>query len=450
MKAKNEIGDVVNLGGQSQVIDSAVPSRGLPASSDGRNSQQSSARQTPSQTTVLVGFAEALAAPESVWSLVDAGFHVVAFARKGRKSALRHSKHVECHEICAPETDLQAALSDLRNLVNSFAAPTDGSRLILFPFDDKAVWLCSKIELNDHWLLAGPSGACADLALDKSLQLKAAAAAGFNVLDWALIRTAKELFESPAAQWFPIILKAVDCVPVSGGRFRSSRKWICANRAELERAAAEWGERTPLIAQKFITGVGEGAFGLATPSGVRAWSGHHRVRMMNPQGSGSSACASQAVPADLRAVTEKFLQKAGWRGLFMIELLRDDAGKLWFVEINGRPWGSMALCRRQGLEYPAWHVALTMDEESPAGQDAASNAAIVCRHAGREFMHLLFVLRGAKSNALKKFPSFWQSFRDVLRFGRGDGLYNWRRDDPKVFMADFYYTIHDNIFKSRS
>ena len=32
------------------------------------------------QDVVLVGFAEALAAPEVVWSLVDDGFQVVAFA----------------------------------------------------------------------------------------------------------------------------------------------------------------------------------------------------------------------------------------------------------------------------------------------------------------------------------------------------------------------------------
>jgi hypothetical protein len=133
----------------------------------------------------------------------------------------------------------------------------------------------------------------------------------------------------------------------------------------------------------------------------------------------------------------------------MIELLRDEAGKLWFVEINGRPWGSMALCRRQGLEYPAWHVELALDERAPAGSAASPGPSVICRHAGREFMHLLFVLRGAKSNALKQWPSFWKTLKDIFYFHRGDGLYNWRRDDRKVFVADCYYTIHDNLFKAR-
>ena len=89
------------------------------------------------QTTVLVGFAEAMAAPEVVWSLVDGGFRVVAFARRGRASALRHSRHVVCHEICAPESDLQAALSDLDSLLNAVGAEADNTQLILFPLDDK-------------------------------------------------------------------------------------------------------------------------------------------------------------------------------------------------------------------------------------------------------------------------------------------------------------------------
>jgi predicted ATP-grasp superfamily ATP-dependent carboligase len=172
--------------------------------------------------------------------------------------------------------------------------------------------------------------------------------------------------------------------------------------------------------------------------------------MMNPQGSGSSACVAQPVPQDLRSVAGKFITQAGWRGLFMIEVLRDDSGQVWFVELNGRPWGSMALCRRQGLEYPAWHVELAMDEHSPSGFEVSSGTGVVCRHAGREFMHLLFVLRGAKSDALRRWPSFWETIGNVIHFHREDGLYNWRRDDPKVFIADFYYTIHDNLFKSRN
>jgi hypothetical protein len=171
--------------------------------------------------------------------------------------------------------------------------------------------------------------------------------------------------------------------------------------------------------------------------------------MMNPQGSGSSACESQTVSADLREKVEALIRISGWRGLFMVETLRDASGQIWFIEINGRPWGSLALSRRQGLEYPAWHVALALDPKSKAGAGFTSEPGVVCRNLGRELMHLLFVLRGPRSDALEGWPSFWQTLTNVVPVRSGESFYNWRSDDKKVFFADCYYTIKDNVFKSR-
>jgi hypothetical protein len=64
-------------------------------------------------------------------------------------------------------------------------------------------------------------------------------------------------------------------------------------------------------------------------------------------------------------------------------------------------------------------------------------------------MHILFVLRGARSDALAEWPPFWKTLGEVLRVHRGDTWYNWRRDDPKVLIADSYYTIHDNLIKAK-
>lgn len=399
-----------------------------------------------SRVTALIGFAEALAAPEVAWSLVDAGFNVIAFARKGRQAPLRHSRHVTVREICPPEVDVQIAQSDLQSLMASLQSTDD--RQILFPLDDTAVWLCSILRLERPWILAGPHGPAAELALDKDVQTRMASDAGFSVPQTFLVRTANELRSACRDASLPMILKPAQCVPVNRNRVCKSRSWICANADEVERAVSEWGERVPLLAQPFIRGIGEGIFGLAAPEGISAWTAHRRLRMMNPQGSGSSACVSQPVPQELKPKVEKLLQKGLWRGLFMIELLRDRSGKLWFVELNGRPWGSMALSRRQGFEYPAWHLRLALDQQSQVGVAPLSADGVVCRNIGREIMHLLFVLRGPKSKALSDWPSFWKTLREVMRVHRGDAVYNWRREDPKVFIADCCYTIRSNVFKT--
>ena len=84
----------------------------------------------------------------------------------------------------------------------------------------------------------------------------------------------------------------------------------------------------------------------------------------------------------------RMLRDVGWRGIFMIELLRGTDGTPWFMELNGRPWGSMALARRAGLEYPAWAVARRLDPayRPPALPPAAPRTA---RHLGRELVHQL-------------------------------------------------------------
>src|SRR5262249_1597020 len=143
--------------------------------------------------TVLVGFAEALAAPETVWSLVDGGFKVVAFARRGKSSGLSSSRHVVCHDICPPETDLQQSLAELRALTDSVGAE-DGVQPILLPLDDKAVWLGNQVSLEKNWILAGPRGATAELALNKAVQTRMAIEAGFNVPKTSFARTASEVF----------------------------------------------------------------------------------------------------------------------------------------------------------------------------------------------------------------------------------------------------------------
>ncbi len=399
--------------------------------------------------TVLIGFAEALAAPETAWSLIDGGYQVAAFARRGQGCALRHSRYVTCHEISAPESNLEAALAELRSLMTSLAAKDSAPRILL-PLDDKAVWLCNAAGSGPDWLTAGPSDALTELALDKRFQIEAATDAGFDVPQTLVARNANDVLGFVADRDFPVILRPAECVPVKDGRIYSCRKWVCADQHELEKALAEWNGSVPLLVQPFIEGTGEGVFGLATPNGIRAWSAHRRLRMMNPQGSGSSACISAAIPGELKTKAEALIQKTGWRGLFMIELLRDRAGTPWFVELNGRSWGSMALSRRQGLEYPAWQVKLRLDPESPAGLAPARSREVVCRNAGREFMHLLFVLRGARSKALRNWPSFWKAAAEVIRIRRRDTFYNWRRDDWRVFFADFYYTVRGNVLKGKT
>ena len=396
---------------------------------------------------VLAGFASALSAPEVAWSLIDAGFTPIFFARRGRPAPIRHIQGVSVWEITPPEVDSDSALRELSALVARYTSGlSDGG--VLLPLDDASVWLCAQIKLSDSWKLAGPKDESRDLALNKWTQIQAAKAAGLSVPE-SQLAFRKDDFQH-FAPGFPLIIRSANAVVIQGSRLGRGGNWICAERKDAEQAFQSWGDKGPLLVQPFIQGQGEGIFGLATADRVLALSSHRRLRMMNPHGSGSSACAAQPVPDEMREPVERFIRETGFTGIFMIELLRDQSGRRWFVEFNGRSWGSMALARRQGLEYPAWAVELATDPTFAPEVPAFSSTPVECRNLGREVMHLLFVLRGSKSRAIKTWPSVLGSIRDLLRFSQGSTWYNWRRSDWKVFFSDFFSTIRDQLGRKRS
>lgn len=396
-----------------------------------------------------MGFADALAAPEVAMSLSRAGHRVVSFARRGRPVALRRLRGVEVVEVTAPEDDLAACEREV-------AALADAHDLAM-PLDDPAVFVCDRALAVDA-PIAGPRRACARLALDKRLQLRAADDAGLRVPMWEELGgervAAMEDTDDNGRHWSlpagwepPFVLKPALAAEACEGRLRRLAPRLVSSEAEARELREAWGPGVPALAQRWVSGAGAGVFGLADADGVHHLSAHRRVRMMNPAGSGSSACASAPVPRELVEPIERLLMEVGWRGMFMIELLRS-GDEWWFMELNGRPWGSLALARRRGFEYPAWAAARVLDEHAelpPAPIEGEGDEdGVLCRHLGRELVHMLFVLRGPGSHT-GAWPSRGATLRALLGGERGGGRrtawYNLEPGMRRVFFEDTWRTL---------
>ena len=381
---------------------------------------------------VAIGFASALAAPEVVSSLLRAGFRVTAFARRGVRSPLRRVPGVRLVEVTAPEQDARAAVAELTAELERLRPA------VVMPLDDAAIWTVARAETGDA-LVAGDAGSGAELAIDKRLQLAAAAEAGYEV-------PATATYDDPGAALaadagpYPLVIKSALAVIEHEGRLRRPAAAVCLDRGELEVAVGKLPEGLPVLVQPFLTGTGEGLFGLVEDGVVRVPSAHRRIRMTNPQGSGSSACVSIRAEERLIEAAGRMLGAAGWRGLFMVELLRDAEGRAWFMELNGRPWGSLALARRAGLEYPAWAVQALLGA-GPQLPEHAPPDGVVCRNLGLELVHLLTVLRGAPTDALTAWPSRWGTLRAVARIRRSDRWYNLEPGTGSIFIEDAARTV---------
>lgn len=371
---------------------------------------------------VLIGFADALAGIESAWSLTDHGFEVHTFARRGLRPAMARSRKVRVVEVTAPEDDALACAAEIADIAAKLAPAA------VLPLDDHAVWLCDQAFGDSRpTMVAGPTGRFATLALDKREQFKIATAAGFAVPPFGDVA-------SPPGPG-PWITKPALAVELHAGKLRRGSGRV-ASTAEQVRAAAD-AIGGPVIVQQRVTGVGEGVFGLAVNGRAVVLTAHRRIRMMNPRGSGSSACRSTPVPDDVAGPVQQMIAAAGWHGLFMIELLRDTEGRPWFMELNGRTWGSMALATRRGYPYPSWAVRAARDPAFvPAEPEQVPH--ITARHLGRELVHLGFVLVRGDAPRLV-------TARDVLMWRRGDRWYNYRRGEQGVFFADTWATLRAQV-----
>lgn len=386
---------------------------------------------------ILIGFAEALPAPEVLFSLLDAGHRVSAFARSTHLPLARLPLE-KLHLLPAPERDVSAAIAALRAVM---AAP--GRPDLILPLDDGGLWL-TNAALGESPGSAGATGEQGRVALDKIVQITAAAAAGLAVPPTVIVRSPTDL---PDDIPLPAIAKPALAIRVCDGSLGKGEViYLPDHTAVAELRAGLSEDMEPLLVQPLLAGEGEGVFGFATPEGIIGWSGHRRLRMMNPHGSGSSACISTVPSAQLRGDVEAFIAAIGWQGPFMVELLRGTDGTVWFMELNGRMWGSMALARRQGLEYPAWAVARALNPDFRPNPPLLSERPVVQRNLGREILHLLFVLRGPRSAFHKaNWPRFCSSLAAVLKPSHPRQFYNYNNKYRSFFIYEALWTIRKAI-----
>lgn len=381
---------------------------------------------------VLIGFGEALPAAETIFSLRSAGHRVSVFAQE-RGLPLERLRPERVIYL-GPGT--AEAVATLRATMNGTNAPD-----FLFPLDDAGLWLANEA-LDEDSRLIGATGQQAQIALDKTLQIAAAQHAGLAVPETHVLRGPGDL---DARVSLPAIAKPALAIHVQADRLSKGKACYLLTQDDVAHLADSLSDMmVPLLVQPLVRGVGEGVFGFATPQGVRCWSGHRRLRMMNPHGSGSSACMSCPPNADTRQKVEIFLAEIGWRGPFMVELLRDADGTAWFMELNGRIWGSLALARRQGFEYPAWAVADAIEPGfCPISPDPfVAPQPLVLRNLGREILHLAFLLRGPKSTFHRRdWPRFWKSLRGVLKPAHPRFFYNYDLAHPLYFLFDTLWTL---------
>jgi protein-tyrosine phosphatase/predicted ATP-grasp superfamily ATP-dependent carboligase len=108
----------------------------------------------------------------------------------------------------------------------------------------------------------------------------------------------------------------------------------------------------PVILQEFVKGIGVGAsFIFSKQHKIIAYFGHRRILELFPDG-GPSVIAESYLHLGALKNGAKLLKALKWQGVAMTEFRLGSDGRLYFMELNPRFWGTLSLAIASGVDFP--------------------------------------------------------------------------------------------------
>ena len=357
-------------------------------------------------TRVLVTDGHELSGLATACSVGRGGFEVVVAVPAGRnRDAVSRSRYV--HEVIT-SPDAWEESGRYEDWLATLAA--NGDLAAVFPVSEAS--LVAAVALGGDEGLSGvpvvmPDADSRRLSLSKSYSTRAAAEAGLLVPTTVSWYADGELDDEAIASWtFPFLVKSDNC-HTSVGTYRRGRAWMVRSSDELSSVRLSLsGLPCQAIVQEAVPGTGVSACFYAEDGVPLLTFGHRRMHEVPWTGGWSSLRASDHDPGVL-AQGRALLEHARYTGLAMVELRRDGDGPAFFLEVNGRPWGSLALALHAGADFPL--LALQRAIESTGGHGRSPLASsppaprervVICMNLVRgELDHLRSI---AKSSSLSK------------------------------------------------
>jgi predicted ATP-grasp superfamily ATP-dependent carboligase len=260
--------------------------------------------------------------------------------------------------------------------------------------------------------LALPSAHALEIASDKYQTIRMAEAIGIAVPRTHLIESSGGLSAAEGLA-FPVAIKDRFSVRWSGDKATSGSVAYAYSRAELEsKVSARLRAADDVLLQEFVSGRGVGFSCFVAAGEVFVPFQWERIREVDPRGSGSSARESIPLDDQIVALGGRLLSEIGFEGIAMVEYKRTPGGKMMLMEINGRPWGSLALPVACGIDYPRylidWYLSGTLPPKS-----VPYKAGTICRRIVGELTHLSNLRAGKQDNWPLPYPSFWKSLAQM-------------------------------------
>jgi predicted ATP-grasp superfamily ATP-dependent carboligase len=314
------------------------------------------------------------------------GFEVIATASRHVRPAAAHWSRSVSVRVTTPDplTKNAGFLSRLEELVVS------GGLSVLIPGTDASLLVISRgrDRLEPYVQIGLPSLENVARCLDRRELVAAAGRHGLASPTTVVCGEAGEACAAATRLGLPVLVKPCDVVTEGRGARRRSGSVFAETEEAVRAAAAELGGS--VLVQEQIEGTVVSFAGVFADGRLLGETVSRYLRTWRPEA--GSACFSETIstPPALRERVLAVLDDLGWQGIFELELIESAPGAWQAIDLNPRPYGSLALAVGAGCNIPAlWCEHLLGDE--PALSLAAPG--IFYRWTDADLRHGLWQLR---------------------------------------------------------
>lgn len=270
-----------------------------------------------------------------------------------------------------------------------------------------------------------PDASSRRMSLSKDHATRVAAEAGLATPVTVTWYADGQFDDAAIAGWsFPFLVKSDNC-HTSVSTYRRGNTWMVHGTDELRvvRLALS-GLACRAIAQQPVPGRGVSACVYAEDGVPLLTFGHRRMHEVPWTGGWSSLRAAHHDP-ELIAQGHALLAHARYTGLAMVELRQEGDGTAYFLEVNGRPWGSLALALHAGADFPLLALQRTLarsggrsDAPAPSADSApAAQRSLVCMNlVPGELDHLRSVVRSSSLSTAGRLRLLVRQTASVVRW----------------------------------
>jgi predicted ATP-grasp superfamily ATP-dependent carboligase len=342
---------------------------------------------------VLVTNAEERSMLAACRSLSAAGYRVGAASF--RKFAAAHGSRCCTYRVRVtdPELDAPRFIADLREELARHRYA------VLLPGSDRALLAIShwREQLEGLALIGLPAPEIVARSLDREALARASVRAGLSPPESIRCTGPEEALRAAQALGFPAILKSLHAVELVDSTVRQAPpSRSVATEQHLTAALAE--HLDTVLLQRAEHGTPFSFAGVIADGRLLAVAMAHYRRTWPPAAGNVAFAETIDPPAELQEAVQALMAEIGWEGIFELELIRTREGQFVPIDLNPRPYGSMALAVGAGAPLPAiWCEHLLGMEpravHSGTGSPIHAPAGVRYRWEDADLRHLAWQLR---------------------------------------------------------